>query len=154
LVLSINFHVKFRFSKKKVTLVDGILNLPENLSQNHYIEVVMVYKQVVQTSPHDNINFIHNLPNDNDGIYQAASNLPTEWLTIVHWGETKTWYDAERFEAAIKCKAPDLFEAHPDLLFQLITLMNQEHRKLPIFSHNKLLITITQQSQSIKTAMW
>ena len=47
----------------------------------------------------------------------------------MHWGETKTWYgipgdDAEKFEAAIKCEAPDLFEAQPDLLFQLVTLMN------------------------------
>jgi histone demethylase JARID1 len=47
----------------------------------------------------------------------------------VHWGETKTWYgvpgsDAEKFEAAIKCEAPDLFQAQPDLLFQLVTLMN------------------------------
>jgi histone demethylase JARID1 len=47
----------------------------------------------------------------------------------VHWGETKTWYgipgeDAESFEAAIKREAPDLFEAQPDLLFQLVTLMN------------------------------
>lgn len=30
----------------------------------------------------------------------------------------------------------------------------QEHRKLPVFSHDELLITITQQSQSIKTAIW
>lgn len=48
---------------------------------------------------------------------------------VVHWGETKTWYgipgeDAEKFEAAIKKEAPDLFEAQPDLLFQLVTLMN------------------------------
>jgi [histone H3]-trimethyl-L-lysine4 demethylase len=47
----------------------------------------------------------------------------------VHWGETKTWYgipgeDAEKFEAAIKSEAPDLFETQPDLLFQLVTLMN------------------------------
>ena len=47
----------------------------------------------------------------------------------VHWGETKTWYsipgeDAEKFEAAIRREAPDLFEAQPDLLFQLVTLMN------------------------------
>ncbi len=44
----------------------------------------------------------------------------------VHWGETKNWYgipgeDAEKFEAAIKKEAPDLFEAQPDLLFQLVT---------------------------------
>jgi len=30
----------------------------------------------------------------------------------------------------------------------------REHRKLPVFSHDELLITITQQTQSIKTAMW
>ncbi|KDR84060.1 hypothetical protein GALMADRAFT_219890 [Galerina marginata CBS 339.88] len=141
-------------------------------------------------------------------------------INYMHWGETKTWYgipgqDAEKFEAAIKCEAPDLFEAQPDLLFQLVTLMNpqrlidagvqvyacnqrprefvitfpkayhagfnhglnfneavnfalpdwlplgrdcvqryREHRKLPVFSHDELLITITQQSQSIKTSMW
>jgi histone demethylase JARID1 len=30
----------------------------------------------------------------------------------------------------------------------------REHRKLPVFSHDELLVTITQQSQSISTAMW
>ncbi|KAG6335290.1 hypothetical protein ID866_3794 [Astraeus odoratus] len=141
-------------------------------------------------------------------------------INFQHWGETKTWYgipgdDAEKFEAAIKSEAPDLFEAQPDLLFQLVTLMNpkrltdagvrvyacnqragefvitfpkayhagfnhglnfneavnfalpdwlpygrdcvkryREHRKLPVFSHDELLVTITQQSQSIKTAQW
>ncbi|KIP08343.1 hypothetical protein PHLGIDRAFT_35021 [Phlebiopsis gigantea 11061_1 CR5-6] len=141
-------------------------------------------------------------------------------INYMHWGETKTWYsipgeDAEKFEAAIRSEAPDLFEAQPDLLFQLVTLMNpgrlreagvevyacnqragefvvtfpkayhagfnhgfnfneavnfalpdwlpqaldcvkryQEHRKLPVFSHDELVITITQQSQSIKTAIW
>lgn len=52
----------------------------------------------------------------------------------MHWGETKTWYgipgeDAENFEAAIKSEAPDLFEAQPDLLFQLVTLMNPKRVK-------------------------
>ncbi|PFH49242.1 hypothetical protein AMATHDRAFT_76277 [Amanita thiersii Skay4041] len=141
-------------------------------------------------------------------------------INYMHWGETKTWYgipgdDAEKFEAAIKYEAPELFEAQPDLLFQLVTLMNpqrvseagvriyacnqragefvvtfpkayhagfnhgfnfneavnfalpdwlpygrdcvqryREHRKLPVFSHDELLITITQQSPTIKTAMW
>ncbi|TDL29675.1 hypothetical protein BD410DRAFT_736763 [Rickenella mellea] len=141
-------------------------------------------------------------------------------INFMHWGETKTWYgipgeDAEKFEAAIRREAPDLFESQPDLLFQLVTLMNpkrltsagvrvfacnqragefvvtfpkayhagfnhglnfneavnfalpdwlpfgrdcvqryQEHRKHPVFSHDELLITITQQSQSIKTAIW
>lgn len=141
-------------------------------------------------------------------------------INFQHWGETKTWYgipgdDADKFEAAIKSEAPDLFEAQPDLLFQLVTLMNpkrltdagvrvsacnqragefvitfpkayhagfnhgfnfneavnfalsdwlpygrecvaryREHRKLPVFSHDELLVTITQQSQSIQTAQW
>ena len=30
----------------------------------------------------------------------------------------------------------------------------QEHGKMPVFSHDELLITITQQSQSIRTALW
>lgn len=30
----------------------------------------------------------------------------------------------------------------------------QEHQKLPVFSHDELLITITQHSQTIKTAVW
>ena len=52
----------------------------------------------------------------------------------MHWGETKTWYSipgssAEKFEAAIKKEAPDLFEAQPDLLFQLVTLMNPQRLK-------------------------
>ena len=47
----------------------------------------------------------------------------------MHWGETKTWYgvpgdNTEKFEAAIRHEAPDLFELQPDLLFQLVTLMN------------------------------
>ncbi|KAI0287615.1 PLU-1-like protein-domain-containing protein [Russula brevipes] len=141
-------------------------------------------------------------------------------VNFMHWGETKTWYgipgdDAEKFEAAIKKEAPDLFEAQPDLLFQLVTLMSperltdegvrvyacnqragelvitfpkayhagfnhgfnfneavnfalpdwltygrqcveryREHRKQPVFSHDELIITITQQSQSIATAIW
>jgi len=53
------------------------------------------------------------------------------FILPVHWGETKTWYgipgaDAEKFEAAIRSEAPDLFEAQPDLLFQLVTLMNPQ----------------------------
>ena len=55
-------------------------------------------------------------------------------IVTVHWGETKTWYsipgeDAEKFEAAIRREAPDLFEVQPDLLFQLVTLMNPKRLK-------------------------
>lgn len=161
----------------------------------------------------------------------------------MHWGETKTWYgvpgnNAELFEDAIRKEAPDLFEAQPDLLFQLVTLLSpkrltdagvrvyacnqragefvitypkayhagfnhgvhlylgrccfsrslmlplaqlnfneavnfappdwlsfgldcarryQEHGKMPVFSHDELLVTVTQQSNqsnAIKTALW
>ena len=49
----------------------------------------------------------------------------------MHWGKTKTWYSipssgAEKFEAAIKKEALDLFEVQPDLLFQLVVLMNPQ----------------------------
>ncbi|KAF8760367.1 BRIGHT, ARID (A/T-rich interaction domain) domain [Rhizoctonia solani] len=122
-----------------------------------------------------------------------------------------------------KSEAPDLFEAQPDLLFQLVTLMNpdrlrkagvrvfacnqrpgefvvtlpkayhagfnhgelmegveqlnfneavnfalpewlplglecakryQEHRKLPVFSHDELLVTVVQHALSVKNAQW
>ena len=60
--------------------------------------------------------------------------VPLTRIFLVHWGETKTWYsipgsDAEKFEAAIKKEAPDLFETQPDLLFQLVTLMNPQRIK-------------------------
>jgi glutamine cyclotransferase len=74
------FLCKVLLQQKKATSVGGMLDLPENLSRNHYVEVVTVYKQVVQTLPHDNINFTHNLPNDNDGIYRAAGNPPLNGL--------------------------------------------------------------------------
>ena len=61
-------------------------------------------------------------------LFHCQSHLSS---ATVHWGETKTWYgipgeDAEKFEAAIKYEAPELFEAQPDLLFQLVTLMNPQ----------------------------
>ncbi len=63
-------------------------------------------------------------------LFLATYNL----LPLVHWGETKSWYgipgeDAAKFEAAMKSEAPDLFEAQPDLLFQLVTLMNPDRVK-------------------------
>ncbi|KAK8846748.1 hypothetical protein IAR55_005835 [Kwoniella newhampshirensis] len=50
-------------------------------------------------------------------------------INYMYWGETKTWYgipggDAEKFEAAMKSEAPELFEQQPGLLFQLVTMMN------------------------------
>lgn len=51
-----------------------------------------------------------------------------------HFGATKTWYgipgeDAGKFEAAMREAVPELFEAQPDLLFQLVTLLTPEQLK-------------------------
>ncbi|KAF2403083.1 PLU-1-domain-containing protein [Trichodelitschia bisporula] len=51
-----------------------------------------------------------------------------------HFGATKTWYgipadDAARFEEAMKEAVPELFEQQPDLLFQLVTLLQPEKLK-------------------------
>ncbi|CAH4036696.1 unnamed protein product [Pieris brassicae] len=50
-------------------------------------------------------------------------------INYLHWGEAKTWYGvpsskAEQFEAAMKAEAPELFQLQPDLLHQLVTIMN------------------------------
>ncbi|KAK7866457.1 hypothetical protein R5R35_008978 [Gryllus longicercus] len=50
-------------------------------------------------------------------------------INYLHWGEPKTWYGvsgnkAECFEAAMKKAAPELFHSQPDLLHQLVTIMN------------------------------
>ncbi|THH02163.1 hypothetical protein EW026_g654 [Hermanssonia centrifuga] len=169
---------------------------------------------------HNEVRLFGSPPYDLAQVDRRAQDHYTYSINYMHWGETKTWYsvpgeDADKFEAAIRREAPDLFEAQPDLLFQLVTLMNpqrlkeagvevyscnqragefvvtfpkayhagfnhglnfneavnfalpdwlpqgldcvrryQEHRKLPVFSHDELIITITQQSQSIKTAIW
>ena len=48
---------------------------------------------------------------------------------LVLRGEPKTWYgvpggEAEIFENSMKKAAPELFESQPDLLHQLVTIMN------------------------------
>ncbi|XP_070558275.1 LOW QUALITY PROTEIN: lysine-specific demethylase 5A-like [Ptychodera flava] len=50
-------------------------------------------------------------------------------INYLHWGEPKTWYGvpgpkAEEFETVMKTAAPELFETQPDLLHQLVTIMN------------------------------
>ncbi|XP_071572335.1 lysine-specific demethylase 5A isoform X1 [Temnothorax nylanderi] len=50
-------------------------------------------------------------------------------INYLHWGEPKTWYgvpgtQAERFEKSMKSAAPELFHSQPDLLHQLVTIMN------------------------------
>jgi [histone H3]-trimethyl-L-lysine4 demethylase len=51
-----------------------------------------------------------------------------------HFGATKTWYgipgdDARKFEDAMREAVPELFDAQPDLLFQLVTLLTPEQLK-------------------------
>lgn len=50
-------------------------------------------------------------------------------INYLHWGEPKTWYGvpgskAEIFEESMKSAAPELFQSQPDLLHQLVTIMN------------------------------
>lgn len=50
-------------------------------------------------------------------------------INYMHWGEPKTWYGvpgdcAVDFERTMKEAAPELFEAQPDLLHQLVTIIN------------------------------
>uniref|UniRef100_A0A673YLU8 [histone H3]-trimethyl-L-lysine(4) demethylase n=1 Tax=Salmo trutta TaxID=8032 RepID=A0A673YLU8_SALTR len=50
-------------------------------------------------------------------------------INYLHWGEPKTWYGvpsvaAERLEEVMKKLTPELFESQPDLLHQLVTIMN------------------------------
>ncbi|XP_011494343.1 PREDICTED: lysine-specific demethylase lid [Ceratosolen solmsi marchali] len=50
-------------------------------------------------------------------------------INYLHWGEPKTWYgvpgsEAEKFERSMKSAAPELFQSQPDLLHQLVTIMN------------------------------
>ncbi|KAM8973595.1 lysine-specific demethylase 5A isoform 2-T2 [Pelodytes ibericus] len=50
-------------------------------------------------------------------------------INYLHWGEPKTWYGvpshaAEQLEDVMRKLAPELFENQPDLLHQLVTIMN------------------------------
>ncbi|KAF5292984.1 hypothetical protein FQR65_LT11102 [Abscondita terminalis] len=50
-------------------------------------------------------------------------------INYLHWGEPKTWYGvpgskAISFEETMKLAAPELFQSQPDLLHQLVTIMN------------------------------
>lgn len=50
-------------------------------------------------------------------------------INYMHWGEPKTWYGipadhADLFEQVMMRKFPELFEANPDLLFHLTTILS------------------------------
>ncbi|KAI1905471.1 hypothetical protein AGOR_G00016540 [Albula goreensis] len=66
-------------------------------------------------------------------------------INFLHWGEPKTWYGvpaqaAEQLEAVMKKVAPELFDSQPDLLHQLVTIMNpnvlMEHG-VPVYRTNQ-----------------
>ncbi|KAK2821365.1 hypothetical protein Q7C36_020708 [Tachysurus vachellii] len=66
-------------------------------------------------------------------------------INYLHWGEPKTWYGvpgfaAEQLEAVMKKLAPELFESQPDLLHQLVTIMNPNvlmKHGVPIYRTNQ-----------------
>ncbi|XP_022928863.1 lysine-specific demethylase 5A isoform X1 [Cucurbita moschata] len=50
-------------------------------------------------------------------------------MNYLHWGDPKCWYsvpgsEATAFEKVMRNNLPDLFDAQPDLLFQLVTMLN------------------------------
>ncbi|KAH7550304.1 hypothetical protein JRO89_XS13G0168000 [Xanthoceras sorbifolium] len=59
-----------------------------------------------------------------------------------HWGEPKCWYsvpgsEASAFEKVMRNSLPDLFDAQPDLLFQLVTMLNPsvlQENGVPVYS--------------------
>ncbi|KAG8438493.1 hypothetical protein GDO86_004891 [Hymenochirus boettgeri] len=66
-------------------------------------------------------------------------------INYLHWGEPKTWYGvpshaAEQLEDVMRTLAPELFETQPDLLHQLVTIMNpnvlMEHG-VPVYRTNQ-----------------
>lgn len=66
-------------------------------------------------------------------------------INYLHWGEPKTWYGApgsaaEQLEDVMKKVVPELFESQPDLLHQLVTIMNPNTlmaQGVPIYRTNQ-----------------
>ncbi|XP_020112554.1 uncharacterized protein LOC109727081 isoform X2 [Ananas comosus] len=63
-------------------------------------------------------------------------------INYLHWGEPKFWYgvpgtEANAFEQVMQSALPDLFDAQPDLLFQLVTMLNPsvlQENGVPVYS--------------------
>ncbi|KAJ7944915.1 Transcription factor jumonji (JmjC) domain protein, partial [Quillaja saponaria] len=63
-------------------------------------------------------------------------------MNYLHWGEPKCWYSipgsqASAFEKVMRNSLPDLFDAQPDLLFQLVTMLNPsvlQENGVPVYS--------------------
>ncbi|XP_027915357.1 lysine-specific demethylase rbr-2 isoform X3 [Vigna unguiculata] len=63
-------------------------------------------------------------------------------MNYLHWGEAKCWYSvpgsqSSAFEKVMRSSLPDLFDAQPDLLFQLVTMLNPsvlQENGVPVYS--------------------
>ncbi|AQK67467.1 transcription factor jumonji (jmjC) domain-containing protein [Zea mays] len=63
-------------------------------------------------------------------------------INYLHWGEPKCWYGvpgakANAFEQVMRQALPDLFDAQPDLLFHLVTMLNPsilQANSVPVYS--------------------
>ncbi|XP_066374209.1 lysine-specific demethylase JMJ17-like [Miscanthus floridulus] len=63
-------------------------------------------------------------------------------INYLHWGEPKYWYGvpgakANAFEQVMRQALPDLFDAQPDLLFHLVTMLNPSilrANSVPVYS--------------------
>ncbi|KAJ9173612.1 hypothetical protein P3X46_016729 [Hevea brasiliensis] len=63
-------------------------------------------------------------------------------MNYLHWGEPKCWYsvpgnEVNSFEKVMRNCLPDLFDAQPDLLFQLVTMLNPsvlQENGVPVYS--------------------
>uniref|UniRef100_A0A7N0VHE2 Uncharacterized protein n=2 Tax=Kalanchoe fedtschenkoi TaxID=63787 RepID=A0A7N0VHE2_KALFE len=63
-------------------------------------------------------------------------------MNYMHWGEPKCWYsvpgsEANAFEKVMRDCLPDLFDVQPDLLFQLVTMLNPsvlQEKGVPVYS--------------------
>ncbi|KAF8412259.1 hypothetical protein HHK36_000220 [Tetracentron sinense] len=63
-------------------------------------------------------------------------------MNYLHWGEPKCWYsvpgcEAHAFEKVMRNSLPDLFDVQPDLLFQLVTMLNPsvlQENGVPVYS--------------------
>lgn len=131
------------------------LALKESGDENHY------YKSYVESSW--NLNNIPVLEGSVLGYINAdISGMKIPWMYVgmcfstfcwhnedhwsysinyLHWGEPKTWYGvpgfmAERFEQVMQETTPDLFRNQPDLLHQLVTILNPNilmDRGVPVY---------------------
>ncbi|KAJ6326770.1 hypothetical protein OIU78_013786 [Salix suchowensis] len=94
---------------------------------------------------------LNNLPKLKGSMLQAVhhniTGVMVPWLYVITaniglWGEPKCWYsvpgsEAGAFEKVMRSSLPDLFDAQPDLLFQLVTMLNPsvlQDNRVPVYT--------------------